>query len=200
MNTNWGTEEERILGLLDAVGERSEVSQRYLAKRLGIALGLANSYLKRCVRKGYIKVSEAPANRYLYYLTPKGFAQKSRLTAMYLSSSLAFYRKAGESCLRVFQQCESLKWRTVVLCGVSDLAEIASLKALESSIEILGTFDPLSDRKRFVNSTVWNRSDKVADCDGWIVTDLRAPRVMFEQAVDLVGRKRVLAPDIIRVK
>ena len=44
---------------------------------MGVALGLANSYLKRCIRKGFIKITEAPANRYLYYLTPQGFAEKA---------------------------------------------------------------------------------------------------------------------------
>lgn len=200
MNTGWGVDEERVLGLLDAVGERSEVSQRDMAKRLGIALGLANSYLKRCVRKGYIKISDASANRYLYYLTPKGFAEKSRLTAMYLTASLSFYRKAGESCLRVYRQCEALQWRQVVLCGVSDLAEIASLKALESGVEILGNYDPRADQKRFVNAPVWNQFNKVCACDGWIVTDLQAPTRMFEHIIELVGPERLLVPDILRLE
>src|SRR3970040_2857163 len=127
MNTKADREEERVLELLGAVGKQSKVSQRHLASNMGIALGLANSYLKRCIRKGFIKVSQAPANRYLYYLTPSGFAEKSRLTAQYLSHSLSFYRKAGESCLRVFDQCEHNGWQRLLLCGISDLAEIATL-------------------------------------------------------------------------
>jgi len=78
------------LELLEAIEARSDVTQRHLADRLGVALGLANSYLKRCARKGLIKVHQAPANRYLYYLTPQGFAEKARLTGEYLTSSLDF--------------------------------------------------------------------------------------------------------------
>ena len=81
MNTAPEREEQLVLELLDAVGKRSDLSQRHLAHHMGVALGLANSYLKRCVRKGLIKITEVPANRYLYYLTPKGFTEKSRLTA-----------------------------------------------------------------------------------------------------------------------
>ena len=66
-----------MLELLEAVGQKNDVSQRHLASHMGVALGLANSYLKRCIRKGFIKISEAPANRYLYYLTPTGFAEKA---------------------------------------------------------------------------------------------------------------------------
>ena len=70
-------EEKLTLDLLNAIDQQSDLSQRHLARQMGIALGLTNSYLKRCARKGLVKVSEAPANRYLYYLTPKGFAEKS---------------------------------------------------------------------------------------------------------------------------
>ena len=95
--------------LLEVIDEKSDVTQRYLARELNVALGLANSYLKRCVRKGLVKIQQAPANRYLYYLTPKGFAEKSRLTARYLSSSLDFYRKASDSYSRVFAHCRGLR-------------------------------------------------------------------------------------------
>ena len=69
-------ERQLTLGLLQAIDEREDISQRHLAQEMGVALGLANSYLKRCVKKGWIKISTAPANRYLYYLTPIGFAEK----------------------------------------------------------------------------------------------------------------------------
>ena len=95
-----------------------------------MALGLANSYLKRCVRKGWVKVQQAPANRYLYYLTPTGFAEKSRLTAEYLSTSLGFYREAGNSCAQLLDQCVANNWQRLLLCGVSDLAEIATLRTV----------------------------------------------------------------------
>src|SRR5438046_2456427 len=125
MNAKTNKEEQLVLELLDEVGRKSDLSQRHLANHLGVALGLANSYLKRCMRKGLIKIREAPANRYLYYLTPKGFAEKSRLTGKYLSYSLLFYRRAGESCLRLFKECQQQGWRRIVLCGQSELAEIA---------------------------------------------------------------------------
>src|SRR5258708_12623507 len=74
-----------VLGLLEYVGRGGEQSQRRLASELGVALGLANAYLKRCVKKGLVKVRQAPARRYAYYLTPRGFAEKSRLTLQFIS-------------------------------------------------------------------------------------------------------------------
>jgi DNA-binding transcriptional regulator LsrR (DeoR family) len=70
-------EEARImLGLLDSVERNSGQSQRHLASELGIALGLVNAYLKRCMNKGLVKVSQAPTRRYVYYITPQCFAEK----------------------------------------------------------------------------------------------------------------------------
>ena len=63
-----------VLSVLDVVERDPSVTQRSVARELGIALGLANAYLKRCVRKGLIKVSQVPRRRYAYYLTPQGFA------------------------------------------------------------------------------------------------------------------------------
>ena len=79
------------LGVLSAIEEDDRATQRAISRDLGIALGLTNAYLKRCVKKGFIKVRQIPANRYTYYLTPQGFAEKSRLTAEYLSISFNFF-------------------------------------------------------------------------------------------------------------
>ena len=49
-----------LLGLLESVERNGGQSQRHLASELGIALGLVNAYLKRCIKKGLVKVSGAP--------------------------------------------------------------------------------------------------------------------------------------------
>ena len=98
-------ENERIvLGLLSSVESDGARSQRHIAAELGVALGLVNAYLKRCVKKGLVKVSDVPARRYAYYLTPQGFAEKSRLTVRYLSDSFSFFRLAKSDCAQVFDQ------------------------------------------------------------------------------------------------
>src|ERR1700761_3074857 len=144
-------EDSRILlDLLNSVERDGGQSQRRLAAELGIALGLVNAYLKRCVKKGLIKVSEAPARRYAYYLTPHGFAEKSRLTVEYLSSSFSFFRRAREDCSDVLKAAHARGWTRIVLIGVSDLAEIATICALERGIAILAVVDGKSANGRFV--------------------------------------------------
>jgi DNA-binding MarR family transcriptional regulator len=193
-------EDQLVLELLDAVDKKNDLSQRRLANDLGVALGLANSYLKRCMRKGFIKISEAPANRYLYYLTPKGFAEKSRLTAKYLTNSLEFYRKAGESCIDCFHYCHEQGWHTIILCGRSDLAEIAAIRAIEMPVEILGTYDPHTEYNRFIGKDVWHEFDEAPGCDAFLLTDVRAPRVAYQHLRGLTESDRIIVPKILGLK
>ena len=109
-----------MLGLLDAVEQDRAHSQRHLASELGIALGLVNAYLKRCMKKGLVKVREAPARRYAYYLTPQGFAEKSRLTVEYLSHSFGFFRQAKTDCSELFRSAKAAGVRKILLVGQSD--------------------------------------------------------------------------------
>ena len=84
-------EAHRDLRLLEAVHKDSRVTQRGLASKLGIALGLANIYLKRMVHKGFIKVVNVQPNRISYLVTPRGIAEKARLTYEFMDYSLHLY-------------------------------------------------------------------------------------------------------------
>ena len=90
---------------LDAIDRDSNTSQRTISRELNVALGLANGYLKRCVRKGWIKIKQAPRRRYAYYLTPQGFAEKARLTGQYLTASFTFFRRAREQMSALLGEC-----------------------------------------------------------------------------------------------
>jgi DNA-binding MarR family transcriptional regulator len=113
-------ENERILlDLLKSVEHNGERSQRHIAGELGVALGLVNAYLKRCVHKGLVKVRDAPARRFAYYLTPQGFAEKSRLTVQYLSDSFSFFRLAKSDCASVFDLAKARGLSRLLLSGKS---------------------------------------------------------------------------------
>ena len=199
MNTEHERENALTLEILDVIDRNKDVSQRHLARHLGVALGLANSYLKRCIRKGLIKVSQAPANRYLYYLTPQGFTEKSRLTAEYLSISLSFYRKASESCLRVFDECARRGWRRLLLCGVSDLAEIATLRATERDVEVIGFLNSASEQKIFLSRPVWHTYEAVGPHDACLLTALQSPQALYQQLQELMAEELILVPDVLAV-
>src|ERR1700722_14964414 len=164
-----------VLGLLQSVERDGAQSQRKLASDLGIALGLVNAYLKRCVKKGLLKIGQAPARRYAYYLTPHGFAEKSRLTVEYLSWSFSFFRRAREDCATVLRAAHARGWTRIALAGVSDLAEIATICALEQGITVVAVVDANSTNDRFVGAPVVKSIAAVpGGFDALVVTDLQA--------------------------
>ena len=190
-----------VLGLLESVERDGAQSQRMLASDLGIALGLVNAYLKRCVKKGLVKIGQAPARRYAYYLTPHGFAEKSRLTVEYLSSSFSFFRRAREDCSSVLAAARAQNWNRVVLIGVSDLAEIAIICALEQGMTIVAAVDPISPRTRFVGAPVVTALDAVkGEFDAVLVTDLQPTRELLATAAAQVGTARVLLPAMLGIR
>lgn len=200
MNTEPKREDVLTLEILDVIDRRKDVNQRHIAQHLGVALGLTNSYLKRCIRKGFVKVSQAPANRYLYYLTPKGFAEKSRLTAEYLSISFGFYRRAGDSCRRIFDVCEQQGWRRLLLCGISDLAEIATVRASERNIHIVGMHDPRATQALFLNRPVWTDLREADSYDVCMLTDLESSQASYQRLQKLMLPERILVPDVLRLE
>jgi DNA-binding MarR family transcriptional regulator len=191
---------EIALRVLNAIEENSSVTQRYVANDLGVALGLVNSYLKRSIKKGFVKIRHAPANRYTYYLTPAGFSEKSRLTAKYLSRSFHFFRNARQECTQILKQCEERSYRKVVLAGASDLAEIVYLCAQEHAIEIVGVLDPNMVGQIFITLPTFGDLKATGKFDAIVVTSLLEPQAVYNDLVADISAERIYTPSILGVK
>src|SRR5215470_4855348 len=198
------TEREKariMLGLLESVERGGEQSQRRLASELGVALGLVNAYLKRCVRKGLVKMRQAPARRYAYYLTPNGFAEKSRLTIEYMSYSFAWFRRAKADCTAAFTVAQERSFRRIALLGASDLAEIAAICALDSALAIVAVVDAKCEVARFAGCPVVRDLDAVAGAiDAVLVTDVQGADAVRRVAVARLGVERVLTPALLAAR
>ncbi|MFZ0845278.1 MAG: winged helix-turn-helix transcriptional regulator [Pseudolabrys sp.] len=190
-----------MLGLLESVARDGDQSQRHLATELDVALGLVNAYLRRCIKKGLVKVSGVPARRYAYYLTPKGFAEKSRLTVEYLSTSFEFFRQAKADCATLLESARLRNLTRLVLAGRSDLAEIAAICALETGVEIAAVVDAKSPTPQFLGLPVAASFDDIDGIfDAVIVTDLLTPQETVASAVARLGADRVLIPNLLRTE
>jgi DNA-binding MarR family transcriptional regulator len=202
--TSRSTDVERtriMLGLLDSVQRGDAHSQRRLASDLGIALGLVNAYLKRCINKGLVKVGDAPARRYAYYLTPRGFTEKSRLTVEYLSSSFSLFRQAKTDCTAVLQAAGARGIRRIAVLGMSDLAEIAAICALDCGITIVAVIDAQSELPRFAGIPVKPSLNKIRDeADAVLVTDMKNTMTAIKAATALFGAERVLVPALLGIR
>lgn len=195
--SNSEKESQLTLELLKAIDQQDDISQRHLASEMGVALGLANSYLKRCVKKGLIKITTAPANRYLYYLTPNGFAEKARLTAEFFSTSLALFRQSGDEYTRVFEECEQRGFRKIILVGLSDLTEIALMRAMHCEIEVLAIFQPAAQRADFFNVPVVEELINPVEFDCVVLTSMEQTTDLLECLASLISADQLVVPEML---
>lgn len=189
-----------VLGLLESVERDGGQSQRRLAAELDIALGLVNAYIKRCVSKGLVKVRHVPARRYAYYLTPKGFAEKSRLTVQYLTTSLSFFREAKTDCAELMEAARQRGIERVVLAGASDLAEIAAICAMQCGIEVVAVVDPDESSDVFLGVPVVPGFDALKmTFDAVMITNLDDSYNTCARARARFDDGRVLVPRLLRL-
>lgn len=197
--TSFKNQDEILLGLLSAVDQNAQVSQRTISRELNVALGLANAYLKRCVHKGWIKIKQVPRRRFAYYLTPQGFAEKSRLTAQYFVASFEFFRSAREQMSTLMAECTALGWQRIVFAGASELAEVGTLCAHDHPVTIVAVLDPEYSGERFSGLPVKKSIAECGDVDAVIVTSIRAPYRTRQRVTSEFASDRVFAPRLLRL-
>jgi len=82
-------------GLLKTLEKSPSLSQRDLAKRLGVSLGKVNFCLNALIEKGWLKVDNFRNSEnklaYAYLLTPQGVDQKASLTIQFLQMKIREY-------------------------------------------------------------------------------------------------------------
>ena len=92
MNNNINPDEHKILR---KIGQKSQTSQRELAKELSFSLGKLNYCMKELKKKGLIKIQNFKNNKrklnYLYILTPKGIAEKTKITLRFMEQKMKEY-------------------------------------------------------------------------------------------------------------
>jgi DNA-binding MarR family transcriptional regulator len=144
----------RTLKILEEIDNDHTPSQRDLSKKLNISLGLVNSFVKRLANKGYFKINNIPKNRVKYILTPKGAAEKTRLTYQYIQYSLEFYRNARENLHTLFKYLITQGVSRVVFYGTGDFAEIAFISLQETPIQMLAVVDDNKIGEKFLGGVI----------------------------------------------
>ena len=187
--------EDMTLNVLSAVEADSKVTQRSLAEELGIALGLTNSYLKKCIDKGLIKIKQVPANRYSYYLTASGFSEKTRLTAKYFKTSFNFYRKAKEECSNILKNSLMQGKTKIILSDYSEFAEITSIVALNSNIKILGVIGLVTDST--INIPIKKDINMFGEFDYIIITNMEDMDSRYEELLKIVPKEKIIVPKLL---
>lgn len=172
------------LSLLECIAESPNISQRKLSKKLGLALGLTNSYLKKCIAYGLVKIEQIPANCYLYYLTPKGFAEKSRLMSNYLTDSMRIFREIRAECMKFYASFDVTYTQKLAIIGSNDLSEVARLVAKNYNVQV-DVFESLEVAS--------------GSFDYWLIADLADPQVVYDALAERVSSSQIMVFSMLKV-
>lgn len=134
------TPEARDLNILSEIEANPEVTQRQLAQRAGIALGLTNILLRSLVQKGYVRATKANWRQWLYALTPDGFSHKVRLTVSYVNRVLNHYQNVRQTLRKQLEPLSLHSESSIAILGTADFAELVYLGLRELGIEEIEIF------------------------------------------------------------
>ncbi len=186
---------ETELNFLSELERREVVTQMSLAKRFSVSVGLVNAMLKRAIKKGYVKAKAAPYKRYAYYLTPKGFNEKSRLVAQYLETSLDFFRSARQEYTQLFESETAANRQSFVLVGQGELVEIAIWSAHEVGVEIRGVdFQGEASSTTLFGVPIVSKTGGIEPHDTLVIAESRHPQSIYDQLREKYPNHHIAAP------
>ena len=191
------TDREITLKLLDNVEKEVNITQKSAAKKIGIAVGLVNTYIKRCIGKGWLKVKNIPAHRYAYYLTPEGFAKKSQLVTEYLTDSFKLFRESKLSYQKIFTECKNKKFSNILLADVSDLTEISYLVSANLDIQIKGVI--LKKKKEIRPYKIFTLSEVPKKTDAIIITSISDANSYHKTLKKKFPKIKIYSPDFLKI-
>ena len=184
----------REFEILTAIGEGRPLTQRALAQRLGVALGLTNLYLKRVVGKGYVKISRLDRRRLGYLLTTRGIAQRSRLTYEHMTYWASLYRRARATLRDGLTPFLARGMKRIALYGTGEPAELAYITLRELGVEPVGVYDRTGGGT-FLGQPVRDRRDLAsAGVDGIVLATFERPDALMAELEDLgLPREKIVA-------
>jgi DNA-binding MarR family transcriptional regulator len=187
------------LDFITALEKNHQVSQNKLAQKIGIAVGLVNILMKRAVERGYIKMHQIPARRYAYYLTARGFSEKTKLVARYLDNSLHLYRKLRVEYQDIFCDLEAKGNNEIILVGDIDIAEIAIMASFNHGITIKSLLNNETNKSRIGSTPVYKKLD--AEYKGSVVIcDSRTPQACFDKLAEQVDPQQIFYPKVFCIR
>ena len=147
------------LRILDEISRESLITQRTLSSSLDIALGLVNTYIKRLAKKGHIKITTIPKNRVKYILTPKGFAEKVRLTYEYMHFSMSYFKDVRKRIDALYRQIIASGARDILIWGDGEIAELSYISMRGLPLNLIGVIDSRRSEKGFFGHNVYPYKD-----------------------------------------
>jgi DNA-binding MarR family transcriptional regulator len=184
------SERMRDLQFLEEIEQNPKVSQRELSNKFGIALGVTNACIRRMARRGLIRLKGFPPRRIAYYLTPKGFSEKSKLMLHFFSYNIQHYAEMKKVISKKLLEMEQSGVKRVAFLGVSDEMEIAYITLQGSEIKLVGIIDENEMEKGtrlFGQKVVGLQEVKNLKADAILVTSVKEQAVSAKALMKQTG-------------
>lgn len=136
----------RDLRALEAIEQNPNISQRELARSMGVALGVANACVRTLVRKGSIKIRGESNRSITYHVTKEGRLQKARLAMEWTGNTIDYYIQARSRLQAQLHGIALAGMTRIALCGADEASELVAVLAPQAGIEIVGIYD-IGDRR-----------------------------------------------------
>jgi DNA-binding MarR family transcriptional regulator len=130
--------------LLNEIAQDSMVTQANLAQRLGIAVGSVNWYIKRLIKRGYVKVSHLDRTRLQYDLTPEGMSVFTERAMQYAKDSLKIYKSFRQNAKTIITELQENGVSKVYLDGDDEIMDILRLTCLEAGLSLSASPDSVA--------------------------------------------------------
>ena len=144
----------RELRLLEEVEGTPDLSQRNMAHRLGIALGVANLLVGNLAKKGYIRANRVGWKRWAYVLTPAGITRKAHLTFAYVERFRDHYRRVRMLVNEGLGALAMSPGSRIAIYGATELAELMYLALRDMGLTSVDVYEQNSSAGTFLGMPV----------------------------------------------
>jgi DNA-binding MarR family transcriptional regulator len=153
---------QKHLDTLLEIKDNPSLSQRSLAHKLNISLGLTNAILQNLIHRGWVKAQKMTGRKILYLITPQGIARATNLVYDRFRETQNYYQYTKELLTSYLTDLYNQGKRRAVIYGTNQLAEITYLSLLDSPIKlhsILTDDSDSSSKKKFLGHEVLTLPD-----------------------------------------
>ena len=142
--------------ILDLIEKDAHITQRGIAKSIGVAVSFVNNYLDAYEKKGLILRKYKSTKTVEYFVTKKGIERKKVLNISYLNAALKVYKSAKLNIVKFINQVIEKGFKNILLYGAGEVAEILLQSIISDKdipIKIIGIIDDDTDKQ---NHTLLN--------------------------------------------
>ena len=130
--------------------QNPSLSQRSLARKLNISLGLTNAIIKNLIFRGWLKAKKDTGRKLLYIITPKGMANVSRLMYSRFQETLHYYHYTKDLLTSYLMKIHQQGERTVNIYGTGQLAEITYYAGISTPLKLNAIISDVPSKEKFL--------------------------------------------------